>query len=62
MINGYIALTKPRIISLLLVTALGGLFLASEGFPSPITTLVVLVGGSIVLFAVLLQFFNRKIV
>ena len=47
MINGYIALTKPRIISLLLVTALGGLFLASEGFPSPITTLVVLVGGSL---------------
>ena len=47
MINGYIALTKPRIISLLLITALGGLFLASEGFPDPITTLVVLVGGSL---------------
>ena len=47
MINGYIALTKPRIISLLLVTALGGLFLASEGFPNPLTTLVVLVGGSL---------------
>ena len=47
MINGYIALTKPKIISLLLITALGGLFLASEGFPNPITTLVVLVGGSL---------------
>ena len=47
MINGYIALTKPRIISLLLITALGGLFLASEGFPNPVTTLVVLVGGSL---------------
>ena len=47
MINGYIALTKPKIISLLLLTALGGLFLASEGFPNPITTLVVLVGGSL---------------
>ena len=47
MINGYIALTKPRIISLLLITALGGLFLASGGFPDPITTVVVLVGGSL---------------
>ena len=47
MINGYIALTKPRIISLLLITALGGLFLASGGFPDPITTVVVLVGGTL---------------
>lgn len=47
MINGYIALTKPRIISLLLITALGGICLASEGFPNPVTTLVVLVGGSL---------------
>ena len=47
MINGYIALTKPRIISLLLITALGGLFLVSGGFPDPITTVVVLVGGTL---------------
>ena len=47
MINGYIALTKPRIISLLLITALGGLFLASGGFPDPITTVVVQVGGTL---------------
>ena len=47
MISGYIALTKPRIIILLLITALGGLFLASAGPPNPSIALTVLVGGTL---------------
>ena len=47
MISSYIALTKPKIIVLLLITALGGLFLASDGFPDPIIAAAVLVGGSL---------------
>lgn len=43
----YLALTKPAIISLLLVTALGGLFLAAQGVPPWHVTLAVLVGGSL---------------
>ena len=45
--RAYIALTKPRIISLLILTALGGLFLASEGPPDALLTLVVLGGGAL---------------
>ena len=44
-IRDYIALTKPRIISLLLVTAVGGIFLASQSVPDPTLVLYVLVGG-----------------
>ena len=47
MISSYIALTKPKIIVLLLITASGGLFLASDGFPDPIIAAAVLVGGSL---------------
>ena len=47
MISSYIALTKPKIIVLLLITALGGLFLASDGFPDPMIATAVLVGGSL---------------
>ena len=47
MLRGYIALTKPKIIILLLITALGGLFLAAEGIPSIWITLIVLIGGSL---------------
>lgn len=47
MLRGYISLTKPKIIILLLITALGGLFLAAEGIPSIWTTLIVLIGGSL---------------
>ncbi len=47
MISSYIALTKPKIIVLLLITALGGLFLASDGFPDLMITTAVLVGGSL---------------
>ena len=40
----YLALTKPRIVVLLLLTALGGMFLASGGVPE--TSLVLLVLGA----------------
>jgi protoheme IX farnesyltransferase len=43
----YIALTKPRIILLLLVTALGGMFLASNGVPLISLAALVLVGGTL---------------
>ena len=46
-IRDYIALTKPRVISLLLVTALGGLYLAAKGSPSVATIFIVLGGGSL---------------
>lgn len=46
-VNDYVALTKPRIISLLLVTALGGMFAAAHGIPDAGLVLVVLVGGSL---------------
>ena len=46
-VNDYVALTKPRIISLLLWTALGGLFLAAEGSPDPATVFYLLLGGSL---------------
>ena len=41
------ALTKPRIIVLLLVTALGGMFLAARGAPDPLTLAVVLLSGTL---------------
>ena len=47
MIRDYLALTKPKIISLLLVTALGGLFLASKGLPQWQLVWVVLFAGSL---------------
>ena len=43
----YIALTKPRIMSLLLFTALGGSFVAARGVPPWQYILVVLVGGAL---------------
>lgn len=39
----YIALTKPRIISLLLVTTVAPMYVA--GVPSPLTVLIVMLGG-----------------
>ena len=47
MIASYVALTKPKIIILLLITAVGGLFLASDGIPGAIVTLSVIIGGSL---------------
>tara|TARA_Y100000817_G_scaffold66325_2_gene50168 strand:- start:1387 stop:2256 length:870 start_codon:yes stop_codon:yes gene_type:complete len=46
-ISLYFAVTKPKIIILLLITAAGGLFLASEGWPNLIVTLSVLIGGAL---------------
>jgi protoheme IX farnesyltransferase len=46
-LGDYIALMKPRIILLLLVTALGGMFLAQGGLPSLSLMTVVLVGGTL---------------
>ena len=43
----YVALTKPRIIPLLLVTALGGMFLAARGAPDASLVLLVLGGGAL---------------
>ena len=45
--RNYVALTKPRIISLLLITALGGMFLAAKGVPHWTLILVVLGGGAL---------------
>ena len=47
LIRDYVALTKPRIIILLLITALGGMFLASRGAPELLLVLPVLGGGAL---------------
>ncbi len=44
-IKDYVTLTKPRIIVLLLVTALGGMFMAANGKPSMNLILLVFGGG-----------------
>jgi len=46
-INDYISLTKPPIILLLLVTALGGMFLAAQGVPSLRLVMLVCLGGAL---------------
>ena len=46
-LKSYLALTKPSIISLLVFTALGGMFLASEGLPDPMLVIFVLGGGAL---------------
>lgn len=43
----FLALTKPKIISLLLVTAAGGMFLAEQGVPSLTLLGLVWVGGAL---------------
>ena len=47
LVNDYITLTKPPIISLLLITAIGGMFLAAEGIPSLKILALVCVGGTL---------------
>ncbi|MBK0868151.1 MAG: heme o synthase [Saccharopolyspora sp.] len=42
----YLALTKPRVIELLLVTTIPAMFLAERGIPSPWLVLVTLAGGA----------------
>ncbi|HSO04944.1 MAG TPA: UbiA family prenyltransferase, partial [Candidatus Limnocylindrales bacterium] len=44
--RAYLALTKPRVIELLLVTTIPVMFLAAEGFPPLSTTLLTLLGGT----------------
>jgi protoheme IX farnesyltransferase len=46
-IRAYVDLCKPRIVELLLITAVPTLFLAYRGLPSLTVTLVVLVGGAL---------------
>lgn len=46
-VRAYVALTKPRIVELLLITAVPTLFLAYRGLPSLEVTLVVVVGGAL---------------
>jgi heme o synthase len=45
-VRAYIALTKPRIIELLLVTTVPAMMLAERGFPSPWLVFVTLFGGT----------------
>jgi len=44
-LSDYVALTKPRIIFLLLITAVGSMFLAAEGRPDPLVIALVVVSG-----------------
>lgn len=46
-VQAHVALTKPRIVELLLVTALPTMFLAAQGLPGWRETIAVLVGGSL---------------
>ena len=43
----YVSLAKPRIIVLLLITALGGMMIASSGWPSTGLVVLTLVGGAL---------------
>ena len=45
--SDYIAMTKPPIVLLLLVTAIGGMFLAANGAPSISIVLLVCAGGAL---------------
>lgn len=45
--RAYVALCKPRIVELLLITAVPTLFLAYRGFPGLLVTVVVVVGGAL---------------
>jgi protoheme IX farnesyltransferase len=46
-VRAYVALTKPRIIELLLVTTLPAMVLAADGLPRWQTVLVTLIGGTL---------------
>src|SRR5699024_8462898 len=46
-IGAYVALTKPRIIELLLVTTLPTMILAQQGFPPIWLVIATLIGGSL---------------
>ena len=63
LLKAYVDLTKPRIISLLLFTALGGMFLAAQGTPDVLVVLVVLTAGTLASAGAnaLNQWFDRDI-
>ena len=44
--SDYLALTKPPIVLLLLITALGGMFLAAQGLPPALTATMLALGGA----------------
>ncbi len=46
-LSAYVALTKPKIISLLLVTTFGAMMIAGQGFPSAWLVLWTLIGGTL---------------
>ena len=46
-VGAYVALCKPRIVELLLITAVPTLFLAYRGLPSLLVTIVVVIGGAL---------------
>ena len=46
-LRGYLALTKPRIIVLLLVTTVPAMILAEQGWPSLWLIMLTLVGGTL---------------
>ena len=46
-VGGFVALTKPRIIELLLVTTVPTMVLAEQGWPSAALVLVTLIGGTL---------------
>jgi protoheme IX farnesyltransferase len=46
-IRAYVALTKPRVIELLLVTTVPTMILAARGLPSPWLVLMTLIGGTL---------------
>ncbi|MGH3432408.1 MAG: UbiA family prenyltransferase, partial [Thermocrispum sp.] len=45
-VAGYLALAKPRVIELLLVTTIPAMFLAGRQFPDPLLVLFTLLGGT----------------
>ncbi len=47
LVNDYLTLMKPPIIVLLVITAVGGMFLAAEGIPSLQTLALVCAGGAL---------------
>jgi len=44
-VRDYISLTKPRVMTLLLLTSVTGMVLAAEGFPDRVVFIAVLIGG-----------------
>jgi protoheme IX farnesyltransferase len=46
-LRGYLALTKPRIVVLLLVTTVPAMMLAEGGWPSPALIMLTLIGGAL---------------